>query len=64
MRKRFVTSLLFCSMALAAFSQSKPVRPRTNLAKEISGVWALVDKPTDAVSAGGALNSSLVAIGA
>lgn len=55
MSKRLLTSLLFCTLSIAAFSQSKTVRPKANLSKEIIGVWALVDKPTDTASAGSRL---------
>jgi hypothetical protein len=34
----------------STFGQSKPARIKTNLANEIGGVWALVDKPTDIAS--------------
>ena len=52
---RVLAILLLCGLAQSSFGQSKPIRTKPSLAKEITGVWALVDKPTDTASAGSRL---------
>ncbi|QMW04852.1 hypothetical protein [Spirosoma foliorum] len=52
---RVMAILLLFGLGQSSFGQSRPGRTKTNLAKEITGVWALVDKPTDTASAGSRL---------
>ncbi|MFD2933802.1 hypothetical protein [Spirosoma flavum] len=55
MKKLLFTGLVLCVLTTPVLSQSKTVRPRSSLSKDIIGVWALVDKSTSKVSAGNRL---------